>query len=659
MDSQSAASSTQHDSRRYDCPQCGAPVPFRSSISVFAVCEHCRSMVVRKDFNLETFGQMAELPPDLSPLQIGTRGYFDGKAFALIGRLRMHYGEGSWTEWCADFGQGKIGWVAEAMGCFMVSFEQSAPDLARLNPEVKQGTRINVAGANWFVSDIKSAKCIAAEGELPHVAPPGWERTGIDLVGEKGEFGTIEITSEGRAFFSGAYAQFDELNFTELRKVPGWEQDAEITRRQSAAMNCPKCGAPVALRAEGLTMAAVCGSCGSILDSSTPDLQAVGRVSQETLRLNPILPIGTRGMLRGEMWEIIGFMRRKDRWCSWDEYLLFNPWQGFRFLVTFNGHWSLVRILPGHSTKNEWDGETFKLFAREQATTTGVLGEFYWRVRQGEKAMLFDFVSPPRILSCENNEELQDITWSGGEYIGSDEVKAAFARDANKIGRPRGPYLNEPNPHQQKWREVRMPFFMLLVTYLVLQFLFLGYDAQKSVLDARLAYDASAADKTLMTPKFKLEGPSAPLHVTALGGLETDTYLGLKGSLVNAATQQAIPVTLPLTNYTTAPGGNVQDVTLPAVPSGEYYLRLDPDASSSLRTVPLSVKVARGGLFWSNFWFGLFAICLWPVWLLLRTNAFERRRWAESDFNPYASSSDDDDESGSGFLKFIRNLSDD
>ena len=54
------------------CPQCGAPVPFRSSIAVFAVCEHSRSAVVRRDFQLETFGMMAELPPDLSPLQIGT-----------------------------------------------------------------------------------------------------------------------------------------------------------------------------------------------------------------------------------------------------------------------------------------------------------------------------------------------------------------------------------------------------------------------------------------------------------------------------------------------------------------------------------------------------------------------------------------------------------
>lgn len=642
VDPNTPAPPTSHDGRRYDCPQCGAPVPFRSSISVFAVCEHCRSMVVRRDFNLETFGQMAELPRDLSPLQIGTRGYFDSHSFVLIGRLRMHYGDGSWTEWCADFGQGKIGWIAEAMGFFMVSFEQSAPELAKMNPNIQQGTRINLAGEQWLVSDIKEATCIAAEGELPHVAPPGWKRTGIDLTGNRGQFGSIEVTSEGNAFFSGAYAEFGDLNFTELRKVPGWDHDAEITRNQSAAMNCPQCGAPVKLRAEGQTMAAVCGSCASILDASTPNLQAIGQVAKDTLKLKPLLPIGTRGILKGETWEIIGFMRRRDRWCSWDEFLLFNPWLGFRFLVTFKGHWSLVRILPGHYTNQTLNGETYKLFATEEATATGVLGEFYWRVRNGEKAVLSDYICPPRILSKEDNRQLKDITWSAGEYIDHTEVQDAFIRDATKLPRPSGIYLNQPNPHQQKWREVRGNFVMLVIVYAILQFLFLGYDSQKKVIDSKLSFDAKAPDKTLLTPKFKVDGASAPLHVIAQGGLQTDTYLCLKGTLVNATTQQTIPLALPLTNYTTAPGGSRQEVTLPAVPSGEYYLRLDPDAPATLVAAPVSLSITRGGLFWSNFWMGLIAICLWPLWVLLRSAGFEKSRWMESEYNPYTVSTDDD-----------------
>src|SRR5439155_856850 len=36
-------------------------------------------MVVRHDVNVEAIGQMAQLPPDLSPLQIGAHGEMDGQ----------------------------------------------------------------------------------------------------------------------------------------------------------------------------------------------------------------------------------------------------------------------------------------------------------------------------------------------------------------------------------------------------------------------------------------------------------------------------------------------------------------------------------------------------------------------------------------------------
>ena len=52
--------------RLYDCPQCGAPVPFGSSIAVFAVCAHCQSMVVLRGASVERMGEMAALPPPLT-----------------------------------------------------------------------------------------------------------------------------------------------------------------------------------------------------------------------------------------------------------------------------------------------------------------------------------------------------------------------------------------------------------------------------------------------------------------------------------------------------------------------------------------------------------------------------------------------------------------
>ncbi|MCX6855096.1 MAG: DUF4178 domain-containing protein [Verrucomicrobia bacterium] len=493
MDS-SSSEPPSHATRRFDCPQCGAPVVFQSSISLFAVCGHCRSMVVRKDFQVESFGLMAELPMDLSPLKIGTKGYWQGRSFSLIGRLRLHWRAGSWTEWCADFGDGTTGWIAEAQGFYMVSFEHSAPALTEKNHNFVAGQKLNLQNEEWLVTDVKTAKCIAVEGELPFVAPPGWERVGIDLTGPYGQFGSIEITEyQKRSFFVGEYAQFEDLNFSELRKVPGWDQDAEITRHQSTALNCPKCAAPVTLRAEGLSSVAVCGSCASVLDTTTPMLREVGHVAKTTLQINPRIPIGTRGLLQGDLWEAIGFMRRKDRWCQWEEYLLFNPWLGFRFLINFNNHWSMVKVLPGHYTDTTWNEKEHALYSREEVTTTDILGEFYWRARTGESALVIDHISPPYILTREVSKDYNDMTWSGGQYIDFKEVADAFQIT---LPAPHGMLLNMPNPHQQRWRQILPRFIFILLTYIIIQFACLGIAERKPIATANLAYTGGTAENS-------------------------------------------------------------------------------------------------------------------------------------------------------------------
>lgn len=628
-----------HAARRYECPQCGAPVEFRSSISLSSICSHCRSVVVRRDFQVETFGQVAELPPDTSPLQIGSKGHWQGRSFTLIGRLRLHYGDGSWTEWCADFGNGTHGWIAEVMGFYMVSFAHSV-NLPLVDRTIPPGQTIKIGNEQWRVVDVKEGQCTAAEGELPYIPPPGWSRTSIDLVGMNGEFGSIELSHHGREFYAGHYAEFADLNFSELRKVPGWEENAPITRRQSDAMSCPSCGAPVNLRAEGQTMAAVCGSCAGILDTSTPHLQEIGKVAQTTLRLRPLLPIGTRGVLKNETWEVVGFMRRKDRWCSWDEYLLFNPWAGFRFLVTFNGHWSLVRILPGHHSNNRWNGRTFAIFAREEAVTTDVLGEFYWRVRNGERAVLTDYVSGAEVLSKEEMPGLQEVTWSGGEYIPHASVQQAFLKGGPALPSPQGVYLNQPNPHSRRWREVRSTFIFVVLAYVIIQLFFMSWGMTRQTGLTEVEYHRTRGEESLVSPPFTVKGGSAPLHITATSLLPADAYLGLKGSLVNTRTQAAQEVAFPISNYSTAPDGSRQKITLSAIPGGEYLLRLKPDAAATLNDAKVTFTLERGGLFWSNFWLGLIFICLWPVWLMMRSGSFEKRRWYESEFNPYGGSDD-------------------
>ena len=76
---------------RAACPNCGAPVEFRSAASAFAVCSYCRSSIVRDGEALQRIGQVAELFDDHSPLQLGVAGQLMGRAFTVVGRQQLAY----------------------------------------------------------------------------------------------------------------------------------------------------------------------------------------------------------------------------------------------------------------------------------------------------------------------------------------------------------------------------------------------------------------------------------------------------------------------------------------------------------------------------------------------------------------------------------------
>jgi hypothetical protein len=64
-----------------------------------AVCNYCKSTIVRHDKDLEILGKMSEMPPDMSPIQIGTTGILGKDKFEIVGRQRIGYENGSWNEW--------------------------------------------------------------------------------------------------------------------------------------------------------------------------------------------------------------------------------------------------------------------------------------------------------------------------------------------------------------------------------------------------------------------------------------------------------------------------------------------------------------------------------------------------------------------------------
>src|SRR5580692_917671 len=142
---------------------------------------------------------------------------------------------------------------------------------------------------------------------------------------------------------------------------------------KTRALACPNCGGPVVLRGFGYALTVVCQQCFSVLDASTPELKILQQI-EARYRRTPIIPLGTRGMIAGVRWETIGFQRRRvqeEETYEWSEYLLFNPYRGFRYLIEYQGHWTFVtplelmpaRIAMGGRPAVRFEDRVFKHFS--------------------------------------------------------------------------------------------------------------------------------------------------------------------------------------------------------------------------------------------------------------------------------------------------------
>lgn len=219
---------------RVSCPNCGAENVFRSPALPSRVCDYCHTILVRSGGGIEMMGKAAVLPFDVSPIQMGTRGTYDGREFEVVGRVRWGWTDGSWNEWMILFGDGSVAWLGEAMGQFMITRErplgdvQGAPAIREiiLGRDVPIGTQVELDGETLIVSDAREAICQAAEGELPFTAEPGWSIYSVDFRSTTGRLASLQREKTLSSFYDGRYVTLAELKPRYLRPIEGWPMPA-------------------------------------------------------------------------------------------------------------------------------------------------------------------------------------------------------------------------------------------------------------------------------------------------------------------------------------------------------------------------------------------------------------------------------------------------
>ena len=439
------------------------------------------------------------------------------------------------------------------------------------------------------------------------------------------------------------------------------------------ALSCPNCGGTIALRAAGSTVSVICEHCGSTLDATQPPLKLLVQANEAMRR--PLIALGTRGTLANIAWEVVGYQERNDTEISWSEYLLFNPYEGYAFLIDDGRRFSLGRlmtVMPGASWKGlDYGGRAFARFGDTYPVTTHfVVGEFYWRARVGDAANETDYVTPGTMLVCEETD--RERTWTVSEMQDWGAAERAFGIAPRSASMGGNPAPHEPSPYRAAMRDAWMIAALAFAACVIIA---IGTAASTRVFARDITVRLDGATQTTVLGPIDVAGAREKVHIAGRAAGLDNMWVDLDYSLVNRATQQSYDAYGLAERYhgsdsdgPWSEGNDTPDTGLASIPRGSYDLVVeasahrwtDPrapsvtpsffdasgmpmaDQSPSAQTVPVSITVDRGGGFAGPFFLAMLAILVWPVIAWFRHRAFEARRNA-----PVAStsSSDDDDDS--------------
>jgi len=175
---------------------------------------------VRTDVDLRKVGTVGDLPPNSSPIQIGTEGVYSRQAFIAIGRILYEYDQGTWNEWHLVMNNGSA-WLSDAQDEYVVTFAALGRKLPASN-QSQVGQLYVWDNETYVVSTITRAHYRGVEGELPFQY---WDKEDVlfvDLMSASGKFASLDYSDESPALYLGEAVEFDSLKLKNLRSFERW-----------------------------------------------------------------------------------------------------------------------------------------------------------------------------------------------------------------------------------------------------------------------------------------------------------------------------------------------------------------------------------------------------------------------------------------------------
>ncbi len=420
---------------------------------------------------------------------------------------------------------------------------------------------------------------------------------------------------------------------------------------------CTRCGASVEIKYPGMSLAVSCPNCHVVIDVTNENYRILSKYYDKTKDYAPLIPLGTRGKLFDKLWEVIGFLVRKDKLSgyAWEEYLLFNPYYGYRFLTRNNGHWSFVSMLKDKPFSSKaalervmvytlnFKDDRYRIFYSGHAVVAYVIGEFYWKVKTESEVWMTDYISPPYMLS--NEWDNKELIWSRSEYVDVKTVKEAFKIES--MAMPIGVAPNQPSPAIKQWKIMSKLWLFFTVMLFCMQFICASGAKDDLAFQQSYAFETNQKKNDTTTNTFVLIKENSNVDIQFNADVD-NSWFYISGELVNDETGDTFYFERTMEYYhgyedgeSWSEGSHSQNILLCNVPGGKYYINFDTESGDfkMLGTKYFSLIVKRDVPTYANFMWSLFLLSILPMMSWFNYRHVEVTRWSESDYSPYQSSS--------------------
>ena len=409
------------------------------------------------------------------------------------------------------------------------------------------------------------------------------------------------------------------------------------------AITCPACGGTIEVRAAGFSVNLACVHCGSLLDVSRPEVALIERHAEAARAY--ALPLGTRGVLYGDEWAVVGATLRSDGEASWQEFLLFNPYRGYRWLVLFEGDWQFGTPLTdrpqGDGVRIVWRGEGYAAVSDPTVTTNqAVAGEFYWRLAAGDTAQCTLFERGDEVLSreCTADEE----NWTHLVPVPGALIAEAFGPAPTQPGRrrsaPQGFSAAGAKPQRETGDrdDLVWMFGLATITAIVALFAMVLLAGPVSVVTGRIQVPVGSRTLPERIGTITVTRPYQFVTITADTDDFHNRWVDLDYSLVDRATQQSTDAYGLVEYYTGtdsdgawSEGSHRTETMISRVPRGTYdvYVGAEahgwpsdpvqtPDAWYGTETISVKIDARTGAMSWGMWVTLLLGLLAWPGLIL-------------------------------------------